>query len=113
MHSHMSGAQLKLNNKLLVVQLAQATKDMEAAMAGEAQVRRDQEAEREKVKRAITDLRRKLDRWVQLLGGIRSSNCMAGCQAKRGPPAGTFVASTTAPASSSQVLRLGARGFLM
>ena len=41
-------------------------------MAGEAQVRRDQEAEREKVKRAITDLRRKVDRWVCLPGGILS-----------------------------------------
>ena len=61
-----------------------ATKDMEAAMAGEAQVRRDQEAEREKVKRAITDLRRKLDRWVQLPGAVWCSHCLAGVSSKTG-----------------------------
>ena len=58
--------------------MAKATKDVEAAMAGEAQVRRDQEAEREKVKRAITDLRRKLDRWVHLSGGMLSLWHLAG-----------------------------------
>ena len=56
----------------MFAQLAKATKDMEAAMAGAAQVRRDQEAAREKVPRAITDLRRKLDRRVRLPGGILS-----------------------------------------
>ena len=93
----MSGAQRKLNSKLCIVQLAKATKAMEAAMAGEAQVRRDQEAEREKVKRAITDLRRKLDRRVQLPGGIKSCNCM--------------WPNMTAPASHPEVLGLGARRF--
>ena len=97
----MSGAQRKLNNKLCIVQLAKATKAMEAAMAGEAQVRRDQEAEREKVKRAITDLRRKLDRRVQLPGGIKSCNCLAGCPANGALPVCSFVAKHDSPCLTS------------
>ena len=68
----------------MFVQVAKATKDMEAAVVGEAQVRRDQEAEREKVKRAIIDLRRKLERWVHLPGGQFKSIASGRPSSKRG-----------------------------
>ena len=52
-------------------QASQVAKDLEAAQAEVAQIRQQQEAERGRVKKAIAEMKRKIDGWVWWEGGCK------------------------------------------